>query len=809
MENSERAELIINERPKGDFPKWAMRINGLAIPCLLNIFSVLLAVGFLLAWEQYFKLNLCSDTGCYLRVAIFSPFYIVQLFYTILWTIVRIQHPPKPADVPMGEKRIIFWLVKFALFLALLGTAAQLDIDFRHTTIWRIIYFSLAKLGWLSVIFVSVINVKDKDGQPSFVRVFLTVSAFGLIGNIIYRGITDANNHYFSKDDIVRIVNCFGYGLLAFLGWLGKIYSWIETPRYKGISRQTSHVLKLLKSEKFLFMVGVITSFFQGSSYILSLYYTGHLIGNAQYPETFHFDLIIFAGLAGFSSILRGIQVIIFGALTERFNLFNKKELMNAALVQDNKFLKSETSWLQTLLTVECSQLGGLMDNFGKGFNSLGKIITSVIVLFYISWELSGLLLLITAVVMSFVTWKTISYSSSRKNAVQNEDTILSDKTREIVESIPTIKRYGTSKYEFDQFSNLAEKVAKVGISKAKGEGVFEGIEYLLYAATSICGLLFGSKLVSQSLITLPQLTSFGLISSPFMSSVWEIIQFIKDFGDKFYLIIDNMLKLLSHHPNTKADGIPSSGLVPPINIPNRSDLVVEFDRVSLEVGQKTLVKNVDFSLKRGEVMALVGESGSGKSTCISLLLRERLSSSGAVKILGNDITNLSIQTLYQHVVVVSPEDAIFNGTLRTNICYGSTTVKPEEELKKILLATGLDDLGSIINTATISQSERQRIVIARALLKEPKPLLMIFDEVTSALDEDRKKRIMEAVYNYLKENRIASIIITHHLQTTKTVDKIVVLSCISMLLEGASVAETGSYSKLIEKKGLYYRLFT
>ena len=229
---------------------------------------------------------------------------------------------------------------------------------------------------------------------------------------------------------------------------------------------------------------------------------------------------------------------------------------------------------------------------------------------------------------------------------------------------------------------------------------------------------------------------------------------------------------------------------------------------VNLENGQTTpesVIKNVTFEAKPGEVVALVGPSGSGKTTLLNLLLRFYEVSSGRILIDDVPISKINLESLRQNIALVPQDTFLFDGTILENISYGCPDATEEAIITAakranahVFITKTPDGYATPIGEAgmKLSGGEQQRLSIARALLKDA-PILVL-DEATSSLDTQSEALIQESLVN-LMEGR-TSFIIAHRLSTVARADKILVI-------KDGEILETGTHETLLAKGGLYQKL--
>ncbi|EHJ9989040.1 ABC transporter ATP-binding protein [Vibrio parahaemolyticus] len=274
----------------------------------------------------------------------------------------------------------------------------------------------------------------------------------------------------------------------------------------------------------------------------------------------------------------------------------------------------------------------------------------------------------------------------------------------------------------------------------------------------------------------------------------------------------------LFENMGTVVDGMKT--LSKPIDIqdkPNAKDLVVskggiQFDNVSFHYGEnKGVINHLNLDIKPGEKVGLVGRSGAGKSTLVNLLLRFHDVEEGSIKIDGQNISDVTQDSLRSKIGMVTQDTSLLHRSIRDNILYGNPTASEEELLKATkqahaheFIETLTDPFGNVGYDAQVGErgvklsgGQRQRIAISRVLLKDA-PLLVL-DEATSALDSEVEAAIQESLNELMQGKTV--IAIAHRLSTIAQMDRLIVL-------DKGNVVEQGSHQELIAHNGIYAQLW-
>ncbi len=482
------------------------------------------------------------------------------------------------------------------------------------------------------------------------------------------------------------------------------------------------------------------------------------------------------------------------------------RDLRDAAYEQLHKlpisYFKSER--VGNLISIIVNDVTAVQNSVSATFLNLIREPLSIIVFLgiaiSISWELT-LISLITlpfsAGIISWIGIKLRKYSQRIQEKIADITSVI----QETISGVKIVKAFGTENYENNKFKKETEGYFRMVLKITRVRNLSSPITEILSVGVGVVIIYYGGTMVlNNGEIKASEFLGFLFAIFQLLPPIKELsgvnnrIQESSAAGDRIFEIIDTQPDIVN-----KEDAIPVKEF--------KSQVI--FDNVGFaypdEPGEKVLDK-INFSVNKGEVVALVGPSGGGKSTLVDLLPRFYDVTSGTIKFDGTDIRDLKIEDLRKFIGIVTQETILFNDSIKNNICYGSSNFSEEKIIEAAKIANAhnfIIEMPNGYNTeigergVKLSGGQRQRLAIARALLKNPE--IMIFDEATSALDNESEKLVQEALDRLMKSRTV--VVIAHRLSTIKNADKILVL-------QDGEIIQSGSHDSLLEQGGLYKKLY-
>ncbi|WP_036736806.1 ABC transporter ATP-binding protein [Paenibacillus zanthoxyli] len=435
----------------------------------------------------------------------------------------------------------------------------------------------------------------------------------------------------------------------------------------------------------------------------------------------------------------------------------------------------------------------------GFGFAQLLNVFFMVafgsMMMFSLNWQLT----LVTLVTMPFLAAVAFKFEGRIHPAFQEMRQALSELTTTVQENVTgvrTVKSFARERYEVDKFSGRNERYKNNQIYAAElWSKFFPAMEFLACACVAIL-LGVGGTLVINKQMTLGELVAF-------FSLIWYIIAPVWGLG--FHI---------NNYTQSKASGERVLEVLNQwIDVQDKPDAVelnsaevkghIVYDHVTFAYGNKVpAVTDIHFEAKPGSVIGFLGGTGSGKSTIIQLLMRAYDVDEGSVRLDGTDIRELGVRSLRLQIAAVFQETFLFSSSIRGNIAYGLKEVTMEEVIRAAKLAKAHDfimEMPEGYDTVVgergmgLSGGQKQRIAIARALLLNPR--ILILDDATSAVDMETEHEIQTGFQEVMHGR--TTLIIAHRISSLRHADQIIVM-------DGGRIVQRGTHEELIGMPGAY-----
>lgn len=430
-------------------------------------------------------------------------------------------------------------------------------------------------------------------------------------------------------------------------------------------------------------------------------------------------------------------------------------------------------------------------------FISLLKIFGSFALLLWINVPMTLILLAVTLVMLAFSVWqnkkmRAVFMDNRRKIAGVNAS------LQDSLAGIRVVKSFANESVEHKKFSESNLEFLRSKEKNYKRMGIFHAGNNFFQGMLFLTVLVSGGYFIAAGQIDAVDLATYALYINIFINPIEVLVEFTEMF-QKGFSGFKRFLEVMETQPEIVDR--PDARLLQNVHG------VIDYRDVSFhyEKGDSVL-SHIDIHIDAGKTVALVGPSGGGKTTLCSLLPRFYDVTGGCVQVDGQDVRDLTLESLRSSIGIVQQDVYLFSGTIRENIAYGKPDATEEEIIAAAKRANihefvmGLEDgYDTFVGErgARLSGGQKQRISIARVFLKDP-PIL-ILDEATSALDNESERHIQQSLEELAKDR--TTIVIAHRLSTIRSADEIIVIS-------DDGIVERGCHEQLLSQKGLYARYY-
>jgi len=504
-------------------------------------------------------------------------------------------------------------------------------------------------------------------------------------------------------------------------------------------------------------------------------------------------------------------RIISFTFVAIRDALFSKVSQHSIRQISLNMFKHLHNLSLQFHLNRQTGALAKYIDRGTKGIDFLLRyVLFNVVPTFFEIFLVSGILFylygpwyavvtLTTIGLYSYLTFQITEWRNVFRKRMNQADNNISTKMIDSLLNFETVKYFNNEAYEFNRLDKSLEDY-ELAANQSR-----HSLSLLNIAQTFIIMLGITIMLV---------MSAFGIkngdidvggfvVINAYMLQLYQPLNFL---GSVYREIrqaltdMENMFSLLE----VEVSQVSKDGLE---DMPQSNVAEIRFDKVSFDYDiRRTIIKNISFTVPNGKKVAIVGPTGAGKSTISRLLFKFYDPKEGGVYINNININKISQESLRKMIGVVPQDTVLFNDTIYYNIAYGNTEASKEE----VIIAAKNADIHNFISTLPdgyetivgerglkLSGGEKQRVAIARTILKNPK--IFFFDEATSALDSSTEKEIQKNLESVSKDK--TTLIIAHRLSTAANADNIIVL-------DKGIIIEQGTHKSLLLEKGKYFEMW-
>jgi ABC-type multidrug transport system fused ATPase/permease subunit len=504
-------------------------------------------------------------------------------------------------------------------------------------------------------------------------------------------------------------------------------------------------------------------------------------------------------GLTGLLGVLSFVQRYANGYLSQKVAFDIRNDVFKSIQGQSLAFFdKVETGQLMSRTTTDVNQIKGFIGGQLMTFaSSILLVIGVVISMNGIDSELTLLSFsVIPFLLVNFFFFgkkiRTVTYSARRHFGV------LTSILWENITGIRVVRSFAREEHEKKKFQIQNENYLGTMMQAVRLRSIFTPLSTLLGGVVMVALFWYGGMKVIHNQLGIDQLFVFGSYALMLVRPVnvigtfWGSYQMMAAAGQRVFEIIDALPQV-----EEKLNAI----TLPPV----KGNVV--FEKVFFGYNKdRAILENINLEAKCGETVALLGPTGSGKSTIIRLLPRFYDATHGRILVDGYDIRDVKIESLRKQIGIVSQETFLFNLTVKENIAYGKPNATMDEIINVAKIARAHDFIMNLPKGydtliaergVTLSGGQQQRIAIARALLMDPR--ILILDDSTSSIDVDTEYEIQRALSALLK-NR-TTFVVTQRVSTIRNADRIVVL-------RDGRVIEEGNHESLIAKNGAYHKIY-
>jgi len=579
----------------------------------------------------------------------------------------------------------------------------------------------------------------------------------------------------------------------------GKGKDWLRS--YRAGVKDVLRLVRFLVEEWHLFLASLVLLSFASFLSTMIPRVTGEAIDYGLSVKQFGVVIeksITILALAGISAILRFGSTITGVAMAQRVVHKLRSRAFESLVHQPMKYFDyTGVGHVITRVVNDTDRIAGFLSfGFRMFLNAILLMFMSLYFMLSMNLLLTFVCLIAILIVILSNTFSAMKLRPAVDLTRQQIGVMASIATNDIT-GIKTVKGLNLEKIEIERFDNENRKFLDISIGIAKFRAIFTNINFLVFGVTSFAIILYGGYSVIKGVM------SIGMIAA-FLGYMTMIMWPASMLG---FVLFD--IQLVSVSARRVLEILESSLDKDDDNSLELNDIKGEivFDNITFGYTEKTTVlNNVSFSIKPGEIVVIVGPPGSGKSTLLKLILSFYKPSSGRVLIDGIDVARVKKSSLRRVVGYIPQIPYIFSGTIAENIAFGN----PRASIEDIIRAARIAKIDGFIETLpgkyntvigerglNLSGGQRQRIAIARALVHNPKILLL--DDPTSNLDAETEKELIKDLKDIARGRTV--LIVTQRPILAEIADRVLVL-------ESGRIVEEGSMQELLNRKGIFYKMY-
>lgn len=567
-------------------------------------------------------------------------------------------------------------------------------------------------------------------------------------------------------------------------------------------------ILGYLKPYKWHFLLVFIALIISAVLGLFPSVITGKIV-DAIVDESRNIEMLLKLVILAFtvltsSQIISVLEQYINSWISQRIIFDMRNEMYDHLQRMPHSFFTNEKQG--DIITRMNSDINGVSSVISGTLTSLvSNILTvsvSVFYLFYTDWRLAivGLIVLPIMIIPTKTVgkkrWTLVSEAQEKHDELnQHVNETLS------VSGSMLVKLFTKEKVEYEKFKKINENATKITIKENRAGSWFHVLLGMFIQTAPLLIYFAGGFLIIGGFdkgLTVGEIT----VVVTLVNRLYQPVRSLLDLQVNFVRSLALFTRIFEYLDRKLEIENPENPLTPDLSDSNVEFCNVEFSYEST----KDVLKGISFTVPNGKMYAIVGTSGAGKSTVIGLIPRLYDATKGCVKIAGVDVKQFDLAYLRKNIGIVTQDTYLFNGTILENLLYA----KPDASMEEIENACKAANIYDFINSLPqkyetivgnrglkLSGGEKQRVSIARVILKDPK--ILILDEATSSLDSVSENLIQSALGNIMQGR--TSIVIAHRLSTVMAADKI-------MLLQNGVISETGTHDALLEQSAGYRELY-